>query len=109
MVLSPLTGSCSHGDNTLTELWGLDCLPSYPWARLAAMRRSHNVARRGGLSGALLNPQELPYLPQCISTTGKTQEVEGSASPPLPSVGTRAPWPIAWRSAYPSVVAVRRG
>ena len=109
MVLSPLTGSCSHGDNTLMELWGLECLPSYPWARLAVMRRSHNVAKRGGPNGAPLNLQELRHPPQCISTMVKTQEVEGSASPPLPPAGIRAHWSFAWRSAPHSMFVVRRG
>lgn len=99
MVLSPLTGSCFHGDNTLMGLWGLECLLSSPWAQRADIQRSHNLYNRGGRNGALLIPPMLLHLPQCISTMGRILVAEGSASLLLPQGGTWVHWSFAWRLA----------
>src|SRR5216683_5523929 len=106
MVLSPLTGSYLHGDNTLMAPWGLECLLSSPWARPGDIRWNHNLSNRGGRSGAFLNPHVLRRLLRCISTMGQTPVVEGSASRPRPRVGTRVHWSSAWRSASFLKVAV---
>jgi hypothetical protein len=101
VVLSQLMDSCSHGDNTRKGHWGLEYLLSSPWAPPADIRQSHNLSNRVGRSGAPSNPLKWLRLPQCISTTGRTLVVEGSASLPLQRGGIPARWSFAWRLASP--------
>jgi hypothetical protein len=99
MVLSPLTDSYLHGDNTLMGHWGLECPLSSPWAHRADIQQSRNLSSRVGRSGALLNHREWLRLLQCILTMDRTQVVKGSASLPLQRDGILARWSFAWRLA----------